>query len=39
MSTTKGDDSKEFRCLETLRDVFLIQHITEPAHITAGDKP
>ena len=38
MSTTKDDDSKEFRFLETLRDVILLQHVTESTRIPAGDK-
>ena len=38
-STTKDDESKEFKVLEAVRDAFLTQHINEPTRITAGDRP
>ena len=37
-STTKDDESKEFKFLEAVRDAFLTQHINEPTRITAGDR-
>ena len=38
-STTKDEESKEFKFLQAVRDVFLTQHIDELTRITAGYKP
>ena len=38
-STTKDEESKEFKFLEAVRDAFLTQHIDEPTCITVGEKP
>ena len=37
-STTKDEESKEFKFLEAVMDAFLTQHIDEPTSITVRDK-
>ena len=38
-TTSHGDDSKEFKFIESLRDCFLFQHIDKPTRVRGNDDP
>ena len=38
-STPHGEDSKEVKFIETIRDCFLFQHIDKPTRIRGNDEP